>query len=458
MKIIQAYYTRQSWSSLKSLLSSLAILVLSTHCLFAQNGDANSDFGKFYQQVKAPSSPAFTILGTNPSEISRPKSYRALEASLLNSFFKNSELTFPSDFAIEFSPYWLASRPNLAFEEVYDPSPMQSALYSLSVSFASLGNSDNQDSTYLSLGVRTVFDFGKPRTTLEKLASLKKLKLLQQNVAFLSTFIDSFLNNEVQSFDGSNDDIKSFSSKLTTHIYTDPNLTSDQKDIANKYALTLIAKVKKDRPTSKDGVESIADEILTQDPGISNLDLVQQQAKMIGSAIEDRVGFKIELAAAVRNEFRNNTFSDNTSPTAGFWITPSYLHESLPIEFLGAFRYIRDNQDFMDETNMIDWTSNMDVGLKLIYHVNKFSLEGEFIYRTQTQVLEAQDSGNGFTTRPERKTIDRKFDLSVAYQLSENLAISYTYGKNFDLPILEGDLISALNLNFGIGGYKTSDK
>lgn len=429
------------------------LLLINSSRVYSQEGDF---FGKFYTDVKAPSSPAFTILGTNPSEISRPKSYRQLELALLNNFFNQDGLSIPKDFSLEFSPYWLKDRPLVTFEDIYDPTPAKSALYNLSISLATQ-QSNQSDTTYISLGLRTIFDFGKPRKIVEGIDAIGDFEQNAMGILAINASYKSVIANDFSNFSGTDEEVNRLEKKLKEFIGLS-QIDQKSKDLALSLVPAYIARVKAEKVNTKAGLDTQVNAIFDQNDFQKIIENMTIASKKIQGSLEDRVGFKIELAAAFRNEFRNNTFSDNTSPTAGFWITPSYLHENLPIEFLGAFRYIRDNQDFVDGANNIDWTSNLDVGLKLIYHVNKFSLEGEFIYRTQTQVLEAQDQGNGFTTRPERKTIDRKFDISLAYQFSENLAISYTYGKNFDLPILQGDLISALNLNFGIGGYKTSDK
>jgi len=429
----------------------LVILLLGcSSMVYAQDTDF---FGKFYTNVKAPSSPAFTILGTNPSEISRPKSYRQLELALLNNFFTQEGLTIPKDFSIEFSPYWLKDRPYVTFEDIYDPTPAKSALYNLSFSLATQQGNES-DTTYISLGLRTTFDFGKPRKIVRELDAVMEFEKNSSAIMAINNSYKVVIATDFSSFSGTSNEITQLESKLKEFIKSS-QIPERDKAFALKFVPVYIENVKSSGANSSARLDQEVDSLFNSSDIQPIIEKMEAASREIQGSLEDRVGFKVELAAALRNEFRDNSFSDNnTSPTAGFWITPSYLDEKLPIEFLGAFRYIRDNQDFVDGTNNIDWTSNVDVGMKLIYHVNKFSLEGEFIYRTQTQVLEEQDQGNGFTTRPERKTLDRKFDFSVAYQLSENLAISYTYGKNFDLPILAGDLISALNLNFGVGGYK----
>lgn len=412
------------------------------------------DFGKFYGDVRAPSAPAFTILGTNPSEISRPKSYRDVEFSLLNNFLDQGTLALPQNFSIEFSPYWMFEQPNLTFEDLYNPTVMESALYNLSFSLATQTNEDqNTNTTFLGVGLRTVFDFGKPREELVLIHKANEMKANMKYVTSTNTLIGQYVANNEQQFDGSDEAISSLSSNLTEFI-DGIGLPEEEESFLKSFSIFYIKEVKASNVENLTGLQTTLNNMLTSGKLQPYLDQIKKISKEVQVGIEDRVGFKLEVALALKRDYFNDQFSGSTTSNAGFWLTPSYIHENLPIEFLGVFRYIHDNQDFVENGSTIDWTKNVDFGFKLVYKVKKFSLEGELIYREQTQVLESIVDLNGFSFRPKRTTADRKIDFTVAYQVNENISLSYTYGQNFELPVLDGDLISGLNLNIGLGGYK----
>ena len=452
MKIMAKFYIVLNSIFNRQLLLIVIGFLIFTSIAFSQE---ISDFGKFYGDVRAPSAPAFTILGTNPSEISRPKSYRDVELSLLNNLFDQGSLTLPKNFSLEFSPFWMFEHPDLSFKELYRSSVLESALYNLSFSLATqTDESQAVNTTFLGAGVRTVFDFGRPRKTLELVHELGEM---QRNMAFITnanTLIRTYILNQQQGFDGSKSAFKKLSSGLTESTEAVNNLPEDQKSFLNSMVKFFIAKVETSKIQDTAGLNSALNELLTGDQLESLLTEIKRDSKVVQAAIEDRVGFKLEVALALKRDYLDAQVSESRTSNSGFWLTPSYIHESLPIEFLGVVRYLHNNQDFVENGSTIDWTRNFDLGIKLVYKMKKFSLEGELIYREQTQVLEAITDLNGFSFRPKRTTADRKIDFTVAYQVDESISLSYTYGKNFELPILNGDLISGLNINFGIGGYK----
>jgi hypothetical protein len=90
-------------------------------------------------ELVAPSSPAFQILGQTPNVVNRPESPREFLAAIMQNVQENNN-SFPSDFAVEFTPYWWFPHDDLDAatylgihnnEQVFD-----TLLRTLSVSFA----------------------------------------------------------------------------------------------------------------------------------------------------------------------------------------------------------------------------------------------------------------------------------------------------------------------------------
>lgn len=82
-------------------------------------GDARSAGELQIDELRVPSSPAFTMLGVSPTAVERPSTPRALGLSLLSAT-ERSGSGIPNDLALEFAPYWWKSHPDLTFDNYYD--------------------------------------------------------------------------------------------------------------------------------------------------------------------------------------------------------------------------------------------------------------------------------------------------------------------------------------------------
>jgi hypothetical protein len=111
--------------------------------------------------LRTPPSPAFVLLGIEPTSIDKPTEPRAVAASFISTVRQGG--------ALEVAPYWLMSHPMLKFKDYYEADIGQTILQTLSVSFATMPRSDNTDSlgTRVGLGVRWMFAAGDPRDSLK---------------------------------------------------------------------------------------------------------------------------------------------------------------------------------------------------------------------------------------------------------------------------------------------------
>jgi hypothetical protein len=67
--------------------------------------------------LRAPSTPAFALLGIEPAAVQRPETPRALATTILS--LAGDDKALARNFAIEIAPYWLRSRPTFAFDDFY---------------------------------------------------------------------------------------------------------------------------------------------------------------------------------------------------------------------------------------------------------------------------------------------------------------------------------------------------
>jgi hypothetical protein len=128
-------------------------------------------------ELRVPSSPAFTMLGVSPTAVERPSTPRALALSLLSAT-ERSGSGIPKDIALEFAPYWWRSHPDLTIQDYYSPHKGLGATIVQTLAM-SLGTTDLQDragipGTRAALGVRFMLRQGEADPDL-----WKRIKALQ---------------------------------------------------------------------------------------------------------------------------------------------------------------------------------------------------------------------------------------------------------------------------------------
>lgn len=112
-----------------------------------------------------PDSPAFTLLGVSPTQIQRPTDPTALAHSLSEAFTSEGGFRIPTNFALEFAPFWLFAQPELTLTE-YQAASLKSLYRKLSISLA-ITPSQTSETPYprLGLGLRTRLLDGAPADT-----------------------------------------------------------------------------------------------------------------------------------------------------------------------------------------------------------------------------------------------------------------------------------------------------
>ena len=134
------------------------------------NGGASAEKGSTID-LTTPNSPAFSILGLNPQNVTRPATPKAFATSLLNGVDKNGNIQ--SGLAIDTVPFMLVYGDNYTIDEYRDYKKstelyLKSYLANTSLSIASTKGSSSADkSTKVAGGLRfVVFDLGDPRLDL----------------------------------------------------------------------------------------------------------------------------------------------------------------------------------------------------------------------------------------------------------------------------------------------------
>jgi hypothetical protein len=107
------------------------------------------------ENLKTPTSPAFVILGVEPTSVERPTTPRAFALSLYSAS-ESSNGIIPQSYAAEFAPYWMRRQPRVTWEEYFvKPGPVRALAQTFTVSVATRSLVTGADSTTgIGIGLR----------------------------------------------------------------------------------------------------------------------------------------------------------------------------------------------------------------------------------------------------------------------------------------------------------------
>ncbi len=405
-------------------------------------------------ELKAPSSPAFTVLGVQPTEIARPTSFDAFKATLFNDFTDDDGITLPQNLALEFSPYWMFSHKNLTFEKLLDQNEnnvwtnvMRSSSFSVATIDAETGMDSTITGTRMGIGYRTMLFNGSPsKKNREKLQKeLDELKQIQTIILGSTVPLLTLANGVFTDFQGFIDSIP----KEMEAYYSTSGISMNVKDrIKQKVEDEIIPFLKKENQsnpvtTKADLLNLVNTKLVPEITKISDSQL-KAKAKTVQDLIDingdNYKGFFLEFASAIALDFNDNEFSNSNVTKWSVWLTPSYRTENDKFEFLGVVRFMKN------EVLSNVATDNFDVGAKLVFEKDKFSFSGEFIRRFQ--YAEAMTENSSID-----KENDLKAVLNIEYKLSKNLLINYTFGENFNVNTENvGSFVSTVGISYNLGG------
>lgn len=403
-------------------------------------------------KLQAPTSPAASILGIQPSAVLSPKSYQALETALYSNFIgENGKAVVPNEFALEITPYWTKNHLLSLEEYLYPKKLADQFIRNSSLSIASTQNFQLGDSTAtngLGFGYRTTFYFGnkKDREIIEKYIS--DLKSNQQITSLIGSEAQSLLeNNKVSTKD-------EFIEKIKNKIIETINKNISNLSINQKNKL----------------IEDILIEVSMLSLDINDFDLFLNDFNNIIDSklkseilfnefktyITNRQGWSVDIAYANLLNFPTNNFEFSYLPRQSLWITPTYhFKDNLNfLKIMGVIRYEWYNVDYFKKyfADSKVYENNIDYGIAISTQFEKLSIKFEMVGRnSETEISAGTDSeGNELFRRD--NTSDFQYLGSFNYNLSDQIILSYSLGKSFE-PMLNSDntLISLVSLNFGFG-------
>ncbi|TDW47195.1 hypothetical protein EV144_105213 [Flavobacterium sp. 270] len=339
--------------------------------------------------LELPNAPAFTILDYSPTIINTPSTTQAFTVSLINNI--NSSKGFPTDYALEFTPYWVLSQKkrNLTDYVIKENQKAYSKPYkNLSFSFAAIKKDTLQN---VSAGIRT------------NLLTVNR-KERQESVTKLIEKLERF------------------------KVLTDENLPFGENPHEsgtpeyNKWNLDKINKLSQLKE-----YKALTAEIY------SKIDSLEYYKPL----------FTADFGTAYNHFFDRNEFKSGKFGRYGAWLT---LNTNLKLSksnknYLNIYQYTRYLIDEMNyDTTALAYVKekNLDVGAKIELQFNDFAIAYEYINRTN-QKDNYRSVGNLKYKINDQFTINGGFGKN--FEKTDNLVtflgISWGIATNNELDIVE---------------------
>jgi hypothetical protein len=350
------------------------------------------------EDLRAPVSPVFALLGTTPASIERPQTPRALTMNLISAVSDGEGL--PKNYALEIAPYWTTYHPDLSFDDYYNAGVRQTIAQTFAVSVATtpLRGAVPVDGTRLGAGFRTQLRAGAAHPQLA--AAHEELISIDVRIAEASDAIPALRQ-------------RAFDARRAGRIAEADQL--DKEVVAAEAAAV--------RQTA---------------------DLRRQAAataKRVADLDRNRVGFQLAVAGAFVWDFPSDRFEERELSHWGMWITPVYRFLACrgdsavscvsSLDVMAAVRFLADRRGTADDQT---W----DLGGRLLWQLNpELALSLETLRRGGTSVSLDEDSSRTVGT--------------IEYRLNEDMVLYGSFGKDFrDRPDAR-TLVSIVGVNFGFG-------
>lgn len=334
---------------------------------------------------RTPPSPAFVLLGVEPSSVERPSTPADFAVTVLNGTQNFS--TLPRDFALEVSPYWLLGHPKQRWEGDVHRNLFQSVIRTLSIAAATseVGTSD-APVTGAGVSLRTALFSGHivDSAGIAELArslaisSGAELRQLQKQLAQLQAVLKRHLAAARTQAD---------STALVNQF------TLDKADLDDKIQAATAAK------------DSVPPELSDLSPAV------------LSSA---REGFFLEVAGGAVWNAPSAAIDSATLGRWGAWVTASYQMTNL--SFLAVVRYLGGSGLGEDE--------GIDNGVRFMYSRDRYGLSLEYVDRHFTG-----DQNNEW-----------RLAGVVDYRLNKTFWLVGTFGRDY-APSQAGSLLAQIGVS-----------
>ncbi len=376
----------------------------------------SSSYAQDITKLTVPSSPAFSILGFEPTAVMRPTNARSLSSDFLNSFDKEGKLLM--NLGMEVTPYWLKSHPDLLRKNYLNPDLGHTILQSLSLSAATVKDSISGNDK-MGVGFRFKLYNGAPLNE-----ELNKASSEVQTKTLVISIINGFKNIVSTGVLNTREDVtnaienalkrKSLDPKLIAEVRKDAeNLGSNYTDDPESIALFLNALINSREQSYHD------------------------LAKKISDLLYQRKGLIVEVAGASGFNASNN----NRLEKIGIWGNISYAVS--PDDFFTlTSRYMFRNMDTA--------YTNIDIGLGFLKKASDYNVSIEAMMRHQSAEIPTLNINNQSITQIE-KDFTWRLAVQGSFKISEVINLNLSLGKDFDSPFVKkSGFFSILGLNYSL--------
>jgi hypothetical protein len=336
-------------------------------CLFVVSAYSQDETIKI-KDLEMPNSPAFTILDYSPTIISNPKTTQELTLSLINSV--NSSNGIPTNYALEFTPFWTFSGENKSLKSYLDGENKEiicKPYKNLSISIASVKKDSIQN---VSFGIRTNI------ITINNKKVQELTQSLNDKLKFINKLIDAKFNYELAK-----------------------NKVESGSDEDKKLDKMILNGISQD-----EALKELSEELYLKLDEIKNL--------------KSKPQFSIDIASAYNHFFDNKEFKSGKFGRFGTWAT---LNENICFtknskNYFSLYQYARFlvNETNYDETTMsYVKDKSLDLGLKAEFQFSDLTIGYEYVLRT-SEKENYRSVGN------------------IKYKVNDNIILNGGFGKNFE--------------------------
>ena len=412
---------------LKHLLLFL-LLVAGAAPAFAQQKDTVVNF----DQLRAPSSPAFNLLGISPTDIERPKNPTDFAFSVGNA--SNNLSTVPKSYALEIAPFWVFGGKS-SFEQFIDNK--------------NVGNNIKQTFVF-SLGSTTANSV-KDSSEFRQIGISVKFSILRGNVGKEFTKWDSTVTKVLTQYTESSKKIRDSLRNADTAAINQLRKLRLQSVTSDPEKAAAIAKAIQ---SMVDAQNTKALALIHKNDSTKNKAYVTQLSQLSNQTSFRRYGFTMDWAAGTVIDFPDSSFNRSYLSKFATWLTFGYEGQNgSNIMFL--VRYAANfNRFYRNDLNQVVKDidiGDLDLGLRLYKDfTDKLTLSAEYINR-----LPFYNDNNYTSNHVSTPSRTDKYDFSLNYKVGKNQNLSFTYGKNFDNTVVKsGNLIAAVNYMIGLGSAR----
>ncbi|GEM_PF-963184 len=387
--------------------------------------------------LTAPNSPAFTILGIEPTSIEEPTNPTDIFMSIRNS--SDNFQAFPTSYSLDFTPGWVFGGSGITYEDFKSPSLWNSIVQNSSVSVATntFENENSVSITQLGLGLKLSLCRGRID---EEYNNLKETK-------------DSILN-------AMKTVLNDYESHVKIAIENSANCQNEQKEMQ-----ALIDSLQNSSGLSDNEKAGLIEQIRLKQKYITELENIirnevletleeknKEELKLLndiaGRIKFQRTGFKLDFSAGLGWDFPEQQFEDGNVSKYGFWLTGGNVWKSktsnLMFTLLATTRLLFSPDESYEFESMTVINDNLrfDIGARLILSsTDKFSISAEGLYRS---LLNNEEIDN-----------THKLALNLDYRVGRNNNVTMSIGRNFDGNFgSDGNLIALLNFITGFGSSR----